>query len=305
MSTATSGVNRTPLCSVGERFVVPKKGSNKPQRVQADKSYIEVMGKIFAVLEYFVERGGKQKSVAFTEVAGAVPFARTTVHRILYSLEKLGYLDKDGHKAHYKLASKFFDLTAPAVHFRRLQSVAKSVMQNLLLRFGETVNLGVIEDGEVAYIEVLQSPSALRIAAIPGERNPVHCTSLGKAILAFLPESEVQAILERHPLIRKTPKTITQQQHLLEHLASVRERAVALDMEENLSGVVCAAAPVFDQTGRVIAGLSISGPATRMEPKLAQVREEIRNSGLALSRMLSPNGSAAHPALLKEMPVQK
>jgi IclR family KDG regulon transcriptional repressor len=271
---------------------VPKKGSNKPQRVQADKSYIEVMGKIFAVLEYFVERGGKQKSVAFTEVAGAVPFARTTVHRILYSLEKLGYLDKDGHKAHYKLAGKFFDLTVPAVHFRRLQSVAKNVMQNLLLRFGETVNLGVIEDGEVAYIEVLQSPSALRIAAIPGERNPVHCTSLGKAILAFLPESEVQAILERHPLVRKTPKTITQRQHLLEHLASV-------------SGVVCAAAPIFDQTGRVIAGLSISGPATRMEPKLAQVREEIRNSGLALSRMLSPNGSAAHPALLREIPIQK
>jgi len=283
---------------------VLKKRPRKPQRVQADKNYIEVMGKIFAVLEYLVERGSKQKSVAFVEVAGAVPFARTTVHRILYSLEKLGYVEKDEVKAHYQLAAKFFDLTGLAIHFRRLQSVSKSVMQNLLLRFGETINLGVLEDGQVAYIEVLQSPSTLRIAAIAGERNPVHSTALGKAMLAFLPESEVEAIIERFPLIRRTPKTITQKKHLLEHLASVRERAVAFDMEENLSGVVCVAAPIFDQAGRVIAGLSISGPTARMEPKLAQIQEEIRNAAVTLSRMLSPSAlavdavSAYGPALL-------
>lgn len=272
------------------------KKSNKPLRVQADKNYIEVMGKIFTVLEYFVQRGSRQKSVAFVEVAGAVPFARTTVHRILYSLEKLGYVEKDETKSHYRLADKFFDLTGPAIHFRRLQSVAKSVMQNLLLRFGETINLGVLDDGHVTYIEVLQSPSALRIAAIPGERNPVHCTSLGKAMLAFLPEAEVEAILEQHPMVRRTPKTITQKKHFLEHLASIRERAVALDMEENLTGVICVAAPIFDQAGRVIAGISLSGPATRMELKLPQVQEEVRNSAITLSRMLSPNSVASHVA---------
>jgi IclR family transcriptional regulator, KDG regulon repressor len=267
---------------------VAKKRS-KSQHVQADKNYIEVMGKIFAVLEYFVERGSKQKSVAFVEVANAVPFARTTVHRILYSLEKLGYVQKDEIRSHYQLAAKFFELTGPVIHFRRLQSVSKSVMQNLLLRFGETINLGVLEDGQVAYIEVLQSPSALRIAAIPGERNPVHCTSLGKAMLAFLPDKEVDAILERHPMVKRTPKTITQKKHLLEHLASVRERTVAFDMEENLAGVVCVAAPIFDQSGRAIAGISVSGPATRMEPKLTQIQDEIRISAQTLSRLVSPN----------------
>ncbi len=265
-----------------------KKKTGKPKRIQADKNYIEVTGKIFAVLEYFVERGSKQKSVPFVEVASAVPFARTTVHRILYSLEKLGYIEKDEAKVHYQLAAKFFELTGPAIHFRRLQSVAKSVMQNLLLRFGETINLGVLDDGQVAYIEVLQSQSALRIAAIPGERNPVHCTSLGKAMLAFLPENEVDAILERHPLIRRTPRTITQKKHLIEHLASVREQSVALDMEENLTGVICVASPIFDQSGRVIAGISVSGPSSRMEPKLGQVQEELRHSAITLSRMLSP-----------------
>ena len=276
------------------------KKSNKPQRVQADKNYIEVMGKIFAILEYFVEAGGKQKSVAFVEVASAVPFARTTVHRILYSLEKLGYVEKDDVKSHYQLAPKFFELTGPAIHFRRLQRAAKSVMQNLLLRFGETINLGVLDEGQVAYIEVLQSPSVLRAAAIPGQRNPVHSTALGKVMLAFLPESEVESIIGRHPMIRRTPKTITQKKHLLEHLASVRERSVALDMEENLTGVVCVAAPIFDHVGRVVASLSISGPAAHMEPKLPQIQEEIRSSALTLSQMLSPStlatdGSASHP----------
>jgi IclR family transcriptional regulator, KDG regulon repressor len=276
------------------------KKSNKPQRVQADKNYIEVMGKIFTILEYFVEAGGKQKSVAFVEVAGAVPFARTTVHRILYSLEKLGYVEKDDVKSHYQLAPKFFELTGPAIHFRRLQRAAKSVMQNLLLRFGETINLGVLDEGQVAYIEVLQSQSVLRAAAIPGQRNPVHSTALGKVMLAFLPESEVVSIIDRHPMIRRTPKTITQKKHLLEHLASVRERSVALDMEENLTGVVCVAAPIFDHVGRVVASLSISGPAARMEPKLPQIQEEIRSSALTLSQMLSPSslvtdGAASYP----------
>jgi IclR family transcriptional regulator, KDG regulon repressor len=272
---------------------VAKKRVRKRKRKQEDKNYIEVMGKIFAVLEYFIESGSKQRPVPFSDIASALPFARTTVHRILYSLEKLGYLEKDGASGHYQLAGKFFELSGPVVHFRRLQSVAKSVMQNLLLRFGETVNLGVLDEGQVAYIEVLQSSSALRIAAMAGERNPVHSTALGKAILAYLPESEIATILEEHPLIKMTPKTITQRKHLLEHLAGVRERAVALDMEENLSGVICVAAPIFDQAGRVIAGLSISGPAPRMQPKLTQVQDEIREAASATSHMLSPSALAA------------
>jgi len=243
-------------------------------------------------LQYFIERGAKQQAIAFQEIASALPFARTTVHRILYSLEKLGYLEKAEARAHYRLAAKFFELTEPAVHFRRLQSVARSAMVKLLIQFSETVNLGVLENGQVTHIDVLQSPSALRIAANPGERNPVHSTALGKAILAFLPESEVEAILKQHPLIKMTPKTITQKAHLLEHLASVRERGVAFDLEENLTGVVCVAAPIFDQLGRVVASLSVSGPASRMESKLLQIQDEVRSVGEAISRTLSPQSTS-------------
>ena len=274
--------------------------SQNPKRKQVDKNYIGVTAKIFSLLEYFIKEGAKQQAISFQEISSALPFARTTVHRILYSLEKLGYVEKADAKAHYRLGSKFFELTEPAVHFRRLQSLAKAVMIDLLVRYSETVNLGVLDDGQVAYVEVLQSPSALRIAANPGDRNPVHSTALGKVILAFLPEGEVESSLEEHPLIKMTPKTITQKAHLIEHLAAVREQGVAFDLGENVEGVVCVAAPIFDQRGRIVAGVSVSGPTSRMESKLSGIRDDVRSAGLKISRMLGPltatDGTAAKMA---------
>jgi DNA-binding IclR family transcriptional regulator len=267
---------------------LPRKLSKAPKRGQVDKNYIGVTAKIFSLLEYFIKEGAKQQAISFLELSTALPFARTTVHRILYSLEKLGYVEKADIKAHYRLGPKFFELTEPAVHFRRLQSLAKAVMTDLLVRYSETVNLGVLDNGQVAYIEVLQSPSALRIAATPGDRNPVHSTALGKVILAYLPNEEMEAIVERHPLIRMTSKTITQKAHYIEHLAAVREQGVAFDLGENVEGVVCAGAPIFDQHGRVVAGLSVSGPASRMESKLSSIREDVRLASLKISRMLGP-----------------
>ncbi len=264
-----------------------KRAPRAPRSKQADKNYIAVTGKIFTVLEYIIDRGAKEP-VAFAKISKDLPFSRTTIHRILYSLEKLGYVEKAEIASHYLLAARFFELTGVAVHFRHLQSVAKSVMQNLVIRHGETVNLGVLDRGQVAYIDVVQSPSSLRIAAFPGERNPIHSTALGKVLLAFLPEPQIGAILSEQPLVRKTPRTITRKGHLLEHLASVREQAVAFDLEENLDGVICVAAPIFDAAQRAIAAFSVSGPATRMSAKLNAVKDDVRGAAFIVTRMLAP-----------------
>jgi IclR family acetate operon transcriptional repressor len=271
--------------------------SAKPKDKRVDKNYIGVTEKIFAVLEYLNNESAKQQAIPFQQVASALPFARTTVHRILYSLQKLGYVEKAEPKAHYRLGSKFFDLTEPAVHFRRLRSVAKSVMTDLLVRFTETVNLGVLDDGQVSYIDVLQSPSALRIAAHPGQRNPFHSTALGKAIVAFLSEEEAISLITRRPLIKMTSKTITQRPHFIEHLASVRELGMAFDLEENLDGVVCVGVPIFDQHGRVVAGLSVSGPASRMGAKLPRIQEDVKEAGSRVSRMLGLQSTAEATSL--------
>jgi len=269
-----------------------KKRAQPAKKQQPDKNYIGVTAKIFAVLEYFVQEGAQQQAVSFQELSGALPFARTTVHRVLYSLEKLGYVEKADAKAHYHLGPKFFALTQSAVQSRRLQAVAHAVMLELLVRHSETVNLGVLDNGQVAYLDVVQSPSALRIAANPGDRNPVHSTSLGKVILAYSPEAETEKILKQYPLIRMTSKTITHKSHLLEHLAAVREQGVAFDLGENVDGVLCVAAPIFDQNGRAVAGVSVSGPTSRMESKLMAIRDDVRNAGVKISRMLGPLSSS-------------
>ena len=259
-----------------------------PKQKQLDKNNIAVMAKIFDVLNYLIDNGGKQEPVPFSAMVKALPFSRTTVHRILYSLEKLGFVEKAEIAAHYRLAAKFFEFTAPAVHFKHLQSICRSIMNDLLARHVENVNLGVLQNGQIIHLDVIQSPNALRVAAFPGERNPPHCTALGKAILAFLPESESNTLLDGYPLVKKTPKTITQKGHLREHLALVREHGVAIDLEENLSGVTCVAAPIFDHGGRVIAALSISGPTSRMNAKLSAVKNDLRAAALSATRMIAP-----------------
>jgi DNA-binding IclR family transcriptional regulator len=263
---------------------------------QADKSYIAVMGKIFDVIEVFAAKGPSQP-LAFSEIAKGLPFSRTTIHRILYSLGKLGYIEKDEIGSRYRLTRKFHDLAAHPAHFRHLQALSKPVMQNLSVRYAETVNLGSLDDGQIAYLDVVQSPSALPIAAFPGDRNPVHSTALGKAILAFLPESRTRAILAEHPLIKKTPKTITQSTHFLDHLSAVRDRRIALDLEENVVGVTCVAAPIFDPGGRVIAAFSISGPAPRMNVKLNAIKIDVRAAASTVTRMLAPPRVAGYDRL--------
>jgi IclR family transcriptional regulator, KDG regulon repressor len=161
-------------------------------------------------------------------------------------------------------------------------------MLNLQVRTSETVNLGVLDKGQVTYIEVLQSSNPLRIAGNAGDRNPVHSTALGKAILAYVPEGELEAILERHPSVKMTPKTITRKTSLLKNLAAVRKGGVAIDVEENLTGGVCVAAPIFDHRRKVVAALSLSGPTSRMRPKLKILQKEIRDASVELSRMLQP-----------------
>jgi IclR family transcriptional regulator, KDG regulon repressor len=266
--------------------MVMKNRVHNPKNTRVDRNFIAVAGKLFSVLEYFISEGARQQSISVQEMSKALPLARTTLHRILHTLERLAYVEKGEGKARYRLGPRFFELTEPAVHFRKLQSVAKSIMLELMIRYGETVNLGVIDEGQVDHIEVIQSPSALRIAAHPGDRNPVHSTALGKVIMAFLPEDAIDSIFQDYPMIRMTPKTITQRTHFLKHLALVREQGIAFDLGENIDGVTCVAAPVFDRQGHVVAGLSISGPTSRMEAKMADLQEDVRKSGLAISRML-------------------
>ena len=119
------------------------------------------------------------------------------------------------------------------------------------------IHLVVYDQGEVVYIEKLDGNEALRMHSKVGKRAPMHCTSVGKAILAYLPADSVQEILERKGLPVHTVKTITDKNVLAEELAEVKKKGIALDLEENENGITCIAVPIFDHLGKVAAAVSI------------------------------------------------
>ena len=252
---------------------------------QTDKSYIAVTSKIFGVLECFVGDAANE-GVAFSRISDALPFSRTTIHRILYTLGKLGYVEKSEIGSRYRLTTKFHEISGNILFVQQIQAVSKSVMNTLLIRYSETVNLGSLDGTEVAYLDVARSRSALPLAAFPGDRNPAHCTALGKAMLAFLPEQQIKSILSNGPLVKRTSKTITEQYRLWEHLTLIRQERVAFDLEENVDGVACVAAPIFGANGRVIAAFSVSGPVRRMSEKLSDLKSDIRAVASSVTRTL-------------------
>src|SRR5699024_8767169 len=123
------------------------------------------------------------------------------------------------------------------------------------------------------YIEKLEGNETLRMHSKVGTRAPMHCTSVGKAILAFLPRKEVENAFDDYPFIPHTPHTIKDKDSLYEQLDQIKEGGYALDLEENELGINCIAVPIFDHTGSVIAAFSISGPKMRMtEQRLNELK---------------------------------
>jgi DNA-binding IclR family transcriptional regulator len=164
-------------------------------------------------------------------------------------------------------------------------------MRKLLETFRETVNLGVLYQGEVVYLQILESTRSMRMSAQPGQRNPVHCTALGKALIAYLPEADLQAIVALRGLPALTPRTITTLEQLQAELARVRSRGYAIDDIENEKGVRCVAAPIFNHQDEVIAAISLSGPADRMSYTQMEVMgKELLAGTRAISQRLGYRG---------------
>jgi IclR family KDG regulon transcriptional repressor len=251
------------------------------RKLPLDDESIKITAKILSVLEYFGQESTERPAISFHEVSMALPFGKTTVHRVVYTLEKLGYLEKVGSGTSYQLGSRFFALTNTPVQVQRLRAVAKEIMLDLLIRYSETICMGLIDEGEVAYLEVVQSPRILRIALSLSHRDPIHSTSLGKAIVAHWSRGEVDTILNRgRALVRKTSSTITNRDRILKELQSVRDNGVAFDRNENIDNAVSVAAPILDHRRRAIAGLSIVGPTDRMEPKLLAMGNDLQIASL-------------------------
>ena len=229
--------------------------------IEAGTGGVRVLHKTLDILETIKSRDAGYK---LADLARAARLPKATAYRILTTLEGRGYLDRatDGS---YRMARKLFDLQRSESEEQRLNRVAKPIMERVVEATKETVNLGILDAGEVVVINTVESPQAVRMSSKIGNRRHLHSTALGKIFLAGLPEKEFLRLIRLKGLPPLTDNTLTTRADIVEEINRVRKQGWALDNQENEIEGRCIGAPIRTPDGRTLAALSISGPVFRMD----------------------------------------
>jgi DNA-binding IclR family transcriptional regulator len=231
----------------------------KPRTVQA----VEIALDIIEVLQEKSEAG-------VTEIASELDRSKGTVHSQLATLVDNEYVVRDGET--YRLSLKFIDLSQSVKDELVGYEIVKEELEDLAEQSGELAQFATEEHGRAVYLYKVGSEKAVQTASSAGDREYLHCLSLGKAMLAHMPEERVDEIIEEYGLPEYTDQTITTRDELMTELAEIRERGYAFDEEEKIEGIRCVAAPVLEN-GDIFGAISVSGPSTRMRDEF--YREEL------------------------------
>ncbi|MBV9607262.1 MAG: IclR family transcriptional regulator [Solirubrobacterales bacterium] len=240
-----------------------------------------VLERAARLLEAFRE-GGPELTLSELVARSEVP--RATAHRLAGQLVALGFLERS--RRGWRLGTALFELGQIVPRQQRLRELALPYMEDLYEATKETVQLGVLDQGEVLYVEIIAGHRRVSTPSRRGGRMPAHCTGLGKALLAFSPDVGREWLAAQPPLMARTPSTIIDPARLARELQDVRRAGVAFDREEARVGLVCLAAPILGRDGVARAALSVSMPTGgRISP--AQVAPAVVTGARAVSRELA------------------
>jgi IclR family KDG regulon transcriptional repressor len=249
---------------------------------QTGKYSIGVLGKAFDLLDLL----DGNEPLTLTELSHRSGMNKATTLRILSNLEGRRYVERN-EAGRYSLGVRLLQLGNRKSAGLDLRTIARPVLVALHSAFGETVNLAVPGERGIVYIDILESPFGLRMAASVGSSDDFHSTAIGKAIAAQWSEERTQEMLGKGVLGSKTPQTIIEPGDLVRELTLVRARGFATDNEENEAGARCVGAPVFDHTGACVGAISISGPASRMsEERMSHIAVRVVDAARDISSRL-------------------
>ncbi len=254
---------------------------------------VKAVDKALRILETL---GAEPVDLGLAELSRRLGIEKSTLHRLLGTLERRGFVRRDPSSLRYSLGIRMLELGTAVTARSALGRAAAPVLDRLAVRSRLTVNLAVLDEDEILYVAKRESPEPLRLTVEVGRRLPAHCTALGKAMLAFRPDAEVRRLYGRKKKLRRfTPNTIVDPARLLGELARVRRTGAAEDREELVPGLRCLAAPVVDFTGYAVAAISLSAATVSLdERRLAGLRSMLAEGAADISGALS--GRSKTPA---------
>lgn len=288
MSTHRRPASVTPARS--QPTAVRHDGRGPGVRNPGTRGVVQSVERAMALLGAIGQAG---RPLSVRELGLQVSLPRPTVYRLLTTLQVAGMVTPtDGG---FTIGPRVLWLAARRLEQAELRAAGRPHLLDLRDQTGETVHMAVQEQGQVVYIDKVESGGPMRMASTIGAIMPAHCTALGKAMLAHLPPDEVRTILARHGMPRRTPQTITEPDSLLAELETIRARGYAIDNIENEEGVRCAGAAVFDHQGRVAGAISVSGSVHSLS--LDRIRREVgprvSATAMRISRAMGWQGGPA------------
>lgn len=245
---------------------------------------VQVLDRALAILQMLSAEG---PDLSLGEISTKLELHKSTVHRLIMVLERHKFIERNSINGRLRLGLKLFELGTRAISHLDLRERARPILDRLVLETGETVHLGILDDTEVLYLEKVEPARSVRMTSSVGRRNPAYCTAMGKAIMAYMPEEQVEAIVRKHGLKALTANTITSFLELKTDLAAIRSRGYSIDNEEIEEGVRCVGCVVRDFSGGPIAAISVSGPAFRLaREKVKGLAQPVIAAAGALSAQL-------------------
>jgi DNA-binding IclR family transcriptional regulator len=266
----------------------PRRSRSRSAKAREHKAYSSRLLDRSVLLLKVLATGSVEKRLSDFSQAG---LHKSTAFRLLEALRRHHLVAVDEVTGRYRLGLGLFELGMAAVSRLDVGQCAPPFLEALAGETGESASLGIFEDPEVVHILRVESAHALRLPSLAGRRSPAYCTGIGKAILAHLEPERLDRYLKEVTLRPRTPRTITDRDVLRADLRRVRTRGYSLDDEEIFPGLRCVAAPIFGIEGRVLAGVSVAGPSSRMpKDSLPRFASRVVSTAGEISKRLGYQG---------------
>ncbi len=259
-----------------------RRGRPGPTAVR-ESGGIQVLDRAIGIMEAVSASDG----LTLTSIAHQAGMATSTVHRILTSLEGHGLVSMDPEKKLWFIGVTAFQIGNGFLRNRKVVDLGRPIMRELVSEIGESVNLGIEDDGNIVYLAQIECHNPIRAFHRPGTRTNIHSSAMGKAILSTWPDAAIRKLLQKVGMPGFTRRTLTNDRHFFDDLNKTRERHWALDDEEATVGMRCVAAPVYNEFQEVTAAVSISGPISRLTyDRVGELGPRIKRAAAEITRSI-------------------